>query len=150
MIRTIAVGLMVGALTIIHLRIRRNPRWKSSADARFYITSGYPLVAIAVYFLSSSTEAAADWTWIVGNLWAFIAVVSFVHGFDALNADGKRGRAPVPEVHDPQLPLSKRQNYEAPPAESPSRSANRSASTSSPRKRDRVARTLPTTGRNGR
>lgn len=146
---TVAVALMVVALTIIHLRIRRDPRWTTNSDARFYITSGYPLVAVAVYFLSSSPEAAADWTWIVGNFWAFIAAVSFVYGFDALNADGERDHTPAPRVHHSRLPFSKRRNFEVPPGESPSRSADRSASTSSPRKRDPVAQTLPTTGRNG-
>ena len=94
MVPTIAVSLMVGVLTAIHLRTRRHPNWKSNANARFYVTSGYSLVAIAIYFLSSSSVASADWTWVVGNVWAFIAVVSFVFGFNALNADRGQDRSP--------------------------------------------------------
>ncbi len=84
MVPTITAVVMVVTLAAWHLKIRRHANWNLSPDARFYITSGYPLIAIAVYFLSSATSDT-DWAWALGNLWALVAMVSFVYGFDALN-----------------------------------------------------------------
>jgi len=74
---TIAAVVMVVVLAARHLKTRRHASWKVSADARFYITSGYPLVAIAVYFLTSATSNT-DWAWVVGNLWALVAMTGAV------------------------------------------------------------------------
>ena len=63
---TIVTVVMLAVLAAWHVKIRRHANWKFSADARFYITSGYPLVAIAVYFLSTATTGT-DWTWVVGD-----------------------------------------------------------------------------------
>jgi hypothetical protein len=81
---TTAAVVMVVVLAARHLKTRRHANWKVSADARFYITSGYPLVAIAVYFLTSATSNT-DWAWVGGNLWALVAMTAFVYGFNALN-----------------------------------------------------------------
>jgi hypothetical protein len=40
---------------------------------------------IAVYWLTE-TSTGTDWEWLLGNLWAFGAMVAFVHGFNALHA----------------------------------------------------------------
>lgn len=85
MTSTIAAILIVVVLAAWHLRTRRHASWRSSADARFYITIGHPLVAIAVYFLVNSARGT-DWEWAFGNFWAFVAMVCFVVGFNALNS----------------------------------------------------------------
>jgi hypothetical protein len=79
-----AAILTVGILAGWHLRNRRHPGWSLSATARFYITTGYPAVAIAVYWLSQTT-GTHGWEWAFGNLWALAAMVLFVHGFNALH-----------------------------------------------------------------
>jgi hypothetical protein len=83
-VSTTAVVVLVLTLAVWHLRTRRHLNWNQASDARFYITSGYPLVAIAVYFLSSTTTGA-DWEWVLGNFWALAAMTAFVYGFNALN-----------------------------------------------------------------
>ena len=101
---TIAAVVMVVVLAARHLKTRRHASWKVSADARFYITSGYPLVAIAVYFLTSATSNT-DWAWVVGNLWALVAMTAFVYGFNALNESqqptsrGPSGNDDAPAEH---------------------------------------------------
>ena len=87
---TIVTVVMVATLAAWHLKTRRYANWKFCADARFYITSGYPLVAIAVYFLSTATTGR-DGTWVLGNVWALVAMVAFVCGFEALNAHLRPG-----------------------------------------------------------
>jgi hypothetical protein len=84
-VSTMAIVVMVLTLAVWHLRTRRHVNWHLASDARFYITSGYPLVAIAVYFLSSTTTGT-DWEWVLGNIWALVAMTAFVYGFNALNA----------------------------------------------------------------
>ena len=81
---TIAAVAVVVLLSAWHLRNRRHAGWRASADGRFYVMLGYPLVALAVYWLAAS-PAATTWEWAVGNAWAFAAVMSFVAGFGALN-----------------------------------------------------------------
>ncbi len=68
-----------------HLRTRRHPNWHRNSLARFYITVGYPLIAIAVYLLVVAT-GTGSWDWALGSLWALIAAVCFVLGFQHLNA----------------------------------------------------------------
>jgi hypothetical protein len=150
MVSTTAVCLMVSVLAGCHLRVRRHANWAANADARFYITSGYALVAIAVYFLSSSTSTTSDWTWIVGNFWSLVAVTSFVYGFDVLNADYAKDTSQRREATKSPGRLSTHRNPEVPPGQYPPQSTGHSSSTNSPRMTDRVGQTLPTTGQNGR
>lgn len=81
---TVAAIITLLVLVGWHLRTRRHPNWSVSPDARFYIFSGYPLVAIAVFWLTESTTGT-DWPWVMGNLWAFVAMLLFVRGFNALH-----------------------------------------------------------------
>ncbi len=81
---TIAAILTVATLALWHLRTRRHPCWSTSPNARFYITIGYPAVAIAVFWLVEATTTMG-WEWAIGNLWALGAMVSFVYGFNALH-----------------------------------------------------------------
>lgn len=80
-ITAIAVVLVLGAW---HLRNRRHAGWQASPEGRSGILAGYPLVAIAVYWLNSA-PSATTWEWAVGNAWALAAAMSFVAGFGALN-----------------------------------------------------------------
>ncbi|CAN5204739.1 hypothetical protein BH09ACT8_BH09ACT8_28620 [soil metagenome] len=76
-------------LSLWHLRTRRHPSWTVSADGRFYVISGYLMVALAVYWLTDSPTSTA-WEWALGNLWASAAMISFVYGFHTLNAASQR------------------------------------------------------------
>ena len=73
------VGILMGpsfaavitlvALCVWHLQVRRHPSWSTCPDGRFYITIGYPAVAIAVYWLmNSSTVSGLEWARV--TLWA--------------------------------------------------------------------------------
>jgi hypothetical protein len=73
----------VGILAAWYLRTRRHPGWSATVTGRFYITTGYPAVAIAVYWLSQAATFDG-WSWAFGNLWALAAMVMFVLGFDDL------------------------------------------------------------------
>ena len=75
--------LTVAILAAWHLRNRRRPGWSTSTTARFFITTGYPAVAIAVFWVSQTTDTHG-YEWAFGNLWALTAMVMFVLGFDAL------------------------------------------------------------------
>lgn len=76
----IATILVLGAW---HLRTRRHPNWRHSRDARFYITTGYPLLAVAVFFLAGANNGT-DLNWVFGNIWALISCTLLVYGFQAL------------------------------------------------------------------
>lgn len=89
---TIAAIVTVVGLSGWHLRTRRHPNWSVNSDARFYITLGYPAVAIAVFWLVES-PAATTWEWALGNLWAFGAMTSFVYGFNALHTQASAMRS---------------------------------------------------------
>src|SRR5690348_7212785 len=78
-----AAILTVAILAVWYLRTRRHPGWATCPMGRFYITIGYPAVAIAVCWLSDATTKDG-WEWVFGNVWALVAVVMFVKGFDAL------------------------------------------------------------------
>lgn len=79
-----AVGILVG-LGLWHLHNRRHPGWQMSADGRFFVLSGYPTLMIAMYWLTQAPGQTA-WEWAVGNVWTIVSMVSFVYGFNALNA----------------------------------------------------------------
>ncbi|MHA0286148.1 hypothetical protein ACXYX3_06795 [Mycobacterium sp. C3-094] len=81
---TVTALAVLVALTLWHLRNRRHAGWLASADGRFFVFSGYALVAIAAYWLQSASTATT-WEWAFGNLWALAAMVSFVAGFGHLN-----------------------------------------------------------------
>ena len=85
---TIAAIVTIVGLALCHLRIRQHPGWRNSSDARFSITLGYPLVAIAVYWLAQSWHGS-DWAWMMGSLWAVVAMVAFVHGFKVLAVEAE-------------------------------------------------------------
>jgi hypothetical protein len=78
-----AAILTVAILAVWHFRTRRHPGWWISPAGRFYITTGYPAVAIAVYWLSHVTDDHGR-EWVFGNLWALAAMVMFVLGFNSL------------------------------------------------------------------
>lgn len=81
---TITAIAVVVVLAAWHLQNRRHPGWRASSEGRFYVTSGYPLVMVAVYWLVTAPTATA-WEWALGNVWALAAMMSFVWGFAALN-----------------------------------------------------------------
>jgi hypothetical protein len=92
---TITAVAVVAVLGAWHLRNRRHPGWRASPDGRFAVLLGYPLLVIAVYWMSAAPHVTA-WEWVLGNAWALAAMVSFVVGFDALNrvttAHGERAK----------------------------------------------------------
>ena len=89
---TFAAIATIVALSAWHLRTRSHPSWTVSSDGRFYIMCGYPMMAMAVYWLTAS-PAPTDWEWAVGNLWGLAAMISFVYGFNTLNGASRRRRA---------------------------------------------------------
>lgn len=78
-----AVATLV-LLGLWHLRNRRHPGWRVSADGRFFVLSGYPTLMIAVYWLTTAPSDTA-WEWALGNAWTIVSMVLFVYGFNALN-----------------------------------------------------------------
>ncbi|WP_099020375.1 hypothetical protein [Mycolicibacterium palauense] len=89
MVSTITALAAVALLLAWHLHNRRHPAWTASADGRFYVTLGYPLVMVAIYWMVSAPTALA-WEWALGNAWALVAMMSFVYGFGCLNRDQRR------------------------------------------------------------
>jgi uncharacterized membrane protein len=89
---SIVAIVTVVMLTAWHLQTRRNPSWSVSADGRFYIYLGYPMVAIAAYWLTTSPTDTA-WEWALGDLWALVAMIFFVYGFNALHRATMHRRA---------------------------------------------------------
>jgi formate hydrogenlyase subunit 3/multisubunit Na+/H+ antiporter MnhD subunit len=79
-----------------------------SRDARFYITTAYPFLVVAVFFLANA-EDDTDLSWVVGIGWAFIATVMLVYGFqaldtpdDATSSTGEPQTAPAPTKLPPR------------------------------------------------
>jgi hypothetical protein len=85
MVSTVAGIVVILVLVLWHLRTRRHPHWRLSRDARFYITTAYPFLVVAVFFLANATNDT-DLNWISGIGWAFIATVMLVYGFQALDS----------------------------------------------------------------
>ena len=99
-----AIAIVVG-LSLWHVRNRRRPGWLASDDGRFFIYLGYPLVAIAAYWLMSAS-GATSWQWAVGNLWALAAMACFVKGFDALHQATARHADIAQELETVDVPAS--------------------------------------------
>ncbi|WP_197374167.1 hypothetical protein [Mycolicibacterium baixiangningiae] len=83
-------GPVTGVVTMValglwHLHNRRHPGWQVSSDGRFFVLSGYPTLVIAMYWLTGAPSNTA-WEWALGNAWTVVSMVSFVYGFNALNA----------------------------------------------------------------
>jgi hypothetical protein len=89
MATSLAAVITLVALGSWHVRTRRHPSWFTCPDGRFYITAGYPAVAIAVYWLMNSSTIGG-FEWALGSLWALGAMTAFVYGFNALGAGGER------------------------------------------------------------
>ncbi len=103
---TFAAIITVTVLSVWHFRTRRHPSWSVCGDGRFYIVSGYPMVALAVYWLTAS-PTSTGWEWALGNAWALAAMVSFVFGFNCLNGAAVRRRAVAREMESiPQNTVS--------------------------------------------
>jgi hypothetical protein len=99
---TITALITVAALGGWHLRTRRHPNWSVCPDGRFYITIGYPAVAVAVYWLMEASSTTGL-EWALGNLWALGAMIAFVRGFNELHALSQRHHAvarTVESIHD--------------------------------------------------
>lgn len=104
-----AIGLVL-VLSAWHLRNRRHPGWRGSADGRFYIYLGYPFAVIGVYWLVHAPTATA-WEWAFGNAWVLAAMVLFVCGFEALNrvTASRRSAAQAMESTRPNdIPIDRR------------------------------------------
>ncbi len=84
MLSTITGVALVALSGAWHLHNRRHAGWRASPEGRFYIFLGYPLVAVAVYWMTAA-PATTTWEWALGNAWALAAASSFVAGFGALN-----------------------------------------------------------------
>lgn len=97
-----AAVTMVVLLGAWHTRTRRSPNWSISADGRFYIYLGYPMVALAVYWLVQS-PTSTDWEWAFGNAWGLAAMTAFVLGFNALNGEPTKHQA-VESVSELRIP----------------------------------------------
>lgn len=81
---TITALAVLFVLALWHLHNRRHAGWLASPDGRFFVFSGYALVAIAAYWLESA-PTATTWEWALGNLWGLAAMIAFVMGFGHLN-----------------------------------------------------------------
>lgn len=86
---TLFAVAMVSALLAWHRRNRRHPGWHGSDAGRFYVYCGYSLVAVAGYWLYSAPHTTT-WEWALGNMWALVAMVSLVWGFESLNRAAAR------------------------------------------------------------
>ncbi len=73
------------ALAVAYTRIRRHRNWRARGDARFFMMLGYPATAIALYWMSDSSQVG----WVSGLLWSLAAFCCFVYGFNALNSREK-------------------------------------------------------------
>lgn len=83
MISSVVAVVIVISLGLWHVHNRRHPGWLASPDGRFHVLSGYALAAVAAYWLAAA-PTATTWEWALGNAWALVAMVSFVHGFALL------------------------------------------------------------------
>ena len=77
---TVACAFAVIALAGWHLRTRRHPGWQLSADGRFHIILGYPMLMIGLYWLIVA-PTMTGWEALLANVWSFAAMVTFVLGF---------------------------------------------------------------------
>jgi hypothetical protein len=99
--QAVAVATVV-FLCLWHVRTRRHPAWKESRNGRFLITTGYPLVTFAMYWLTQATVTTSlEWT--LGIFWAFVAMVFFVYGFESLALEAvEQQSAALPDQSAPR------------------------------------------------
>lgn len=83
MVTTVTAIAVAAGLLAVHRHIRRHPAWAVSARARFCVSIGYPMVAIAAYFVVAA-PAQTGWDWVFGLAWAVAAIASFTAGLTAL------------------------------------------------------------------
>jgi hypothetical protein len=83
MVTSVTAIVVALALAACDRYTRRHPAWTLSARGRFCISSGYPMVAIAAYFLIGFSPATS-WGWAIGLAWALAAAAMFLLGFTAL------------------------------------------------------------------
>ncbi|CAN5412029.1 hypothetical protein BH11ACT7_BH11ACT7_33560 [soil metagenome] len=84
MVTSVTALVVAVALALCDRYTRRHPAWPLSARGRFYISCGYPMVAIAAYFLVGFSPDT-NWGWAIGLAWGAGAVAAFLRGFTALN-----------------------------------------------------------------
>ncbi|BBZ34894.1 hypothetical protein [Mycolicibacterium confluentis] len=89
---TVVCALAVAVLAGWHLRTRRHPGWRLSRDGRFYIVLGYPMLMIGLYWLIMA-PTMTGWQSVLGDAWAFAAMVTFVYGFAHLQTTVERRNA---------------------------------------------------------
>lgn len=77
-----AIGVAL-ALLAMDRYIRRHPAWDVSTRARYCVSIGYPMAAIAAYFFVGA-PAQTGWDWVFGLAWALAALACFATGFAAL------------------------------------------------------------------
>ncbi|MET0897805.1 MAG: hypothetical protein ABWY45_07840 [Mycobacterium sp.] len=83
MVTAVTAIVVAVALGLCDRRARRHPAWDFSPRGRFYVSIGYPMVAIAAYFLMESSSGA-PWALALCLGWALAASTVFVLGFTAL------------------------------------------------------------------
>ncbi|PJK23186.1 hypothetical protein CSX11_06665 [Mycobacterium goodii] len=72
------------ALGAWRLDIRRHPNWATSADARFYISSGTWMVLIALYWFLQSRQDP-HWVWTAWPVVAVTAALLLLRGLNRLD-----------------------------------------------------------------
>lgn len=82
---TLVACFALVAMVVWHMRTRRHPGWQLSRDGRYFISLGYPLLMIGIYWLVEAPNATT-WEWVLGYFWPLAAMVTFVHGFGALDS----------------------------------------------------------------
>lgn len=84
MVTSVTAIVVAVALALCDRYTRRHPAWELSARGRFCVSSGYPMVAIAAYFLLGFSNDTI-WAWALGLGWAVAAATMFALGFTELN-----------------------------------------------------------------
>lgn len=84
MVTSVTAIVVAVALGLCDRRVRRHAGWDFSPRGRFYVSIGYPMVAISAYFLMESSSGAA-WALALCLGWALAAVTVFVLGYTALD-----------------------------------------------------------------
>ena len=91
MVTPVTAIVVAMALAVWDRYTRRHPAWPFSPRGRFCVNIGYPMVIIATYFLTESSNGTA-WAWALGLAWSLAAITTFALGFAALNDVVRRHR----------------------------------------------------------